>query len=60
MSQNEVYQHLGVTLKSWLTPKSWSTPGENMIFVNEDLKLYNPLNDCKVPIIVSLTYFLLH
>ena len=24
-----VYQCLGVTLKSWLTPKPWSTPGVN-------------------------------
>ena len=26
----KVYQHLGVTLKRWLTPKSWLTPGENV------------------------------
>ena len=25
-----VYQFLGVTLKSWSTPKSWLTPGENL------------------------------
>ena len=28
-----VYQHLGVTLKCWLTCKSGSTPGENIIFL---------------------------
>ena len=27
-----VYQRLGVTLKRWLTPKSWSTPEQNLIF----------------------------
>ena len=26
--------HLGVTLKRWLTPKSWLTPGENVIYLN--------------------------
>ena len=25
-----VYQHLGVTLKPWLTPKSWWTPEVNV------------------------------
>ena len=27
-----VYQHWGVTLKRWLTPKSWSTPEQNAWF----------------------------
>ena len=27
-----VYQHSGVTLKRWLTPKSWSTSEQNLIF----------------------------
>ena len=28
-----VYQRLGVTLKRWLTPISWLTPEENVIFL---------------------------
>ena len=29
-----VYQRLGVTLECWLTPKSWLTPGQNVIFIS--------------------------
>ena len=30
-----VYQGLGVTLKCWLTTKSWSTPEQNLIKKNK-------------------------
>ena len=33
MHKRGVFQYLGFTLKRWLTPKSWSTPGK--IFMKE-------------------------
>ena len=37
----KVKQRLDATLKHWLTPKSWSTPGENFFFLNSTLNLTN-------------------
>ena len=31
-TKKDVNQCLGATLKHWLTPKSWSTFGKNVIF----------------------------
>ena len=41
MFKNRVYQPLGVALKRWLTPKSWSTPEKNVIFKIKLRKLFN-------------------
>ena len=30
MHKKGVYHRIGVNLKRWLTPNSWSTPGENL------------------------------
>ena len=32
MFKKEAYQHLGITLKSWLTPKRWLTPEKKSDF----------------------------
>ena len=38
MFKKGVYQRLGVTLKRWLTPKSWSTLEKKSDFLNKTLK----------------------
>ena len=44
--QKGVYQHLGASLKSWMTPKCWSTPRKNIIFLKFVKNLYF---ECQMP-----------
>ena len=45
MQKNGVYQRICVTLKRWLTPKSWLTSGENVEKTQKSTKrLFRPEN----------------